>query len=423
MDWLRVEPLDVLCARGNRLFGEPGSFGTVGMPPWPSVFAGALRSWIFAAAKADPRDLLLGNLRGHIAQALGNGVPTGRMLEDGSPEYAVRSGSFRIAWLSLMGSEELLVPTPNDLAVGRPRETPSGEGDEFVHGVPLGASFLKPVDLPEEIRSSLDLDRHLVLRSRANAKPENGFWIDSQGLERYLNGLEPTPDQLIPVSQIWKTEERIGIGMDPLARVVETGKLFTSEAIRLLGHAAFLVAVEGADGLLPVSGVVRRGGDGRGAWAQRTPEVRLLEMVDLGKAAVTGRFRLILSTPGLFPDGWLPFGVDTKNCVLHWSIDGLEMSAKLVAAAVGRFGVVSGWDLAREQPKTAQRMVPAWSVYWFDRAEGEVKEVLERIVKGGLWEVTREIWDAEGKDESVLSWRERRADGFNNALIGLWPKD
>lgn len=37
-----LEPLDVLFLRGNKLFGDPGSYGASLVPPWPSVAAGAL---------------------------------------------------------------------------------------------------------------------------------------------------------------------------------------------------------------------------------------------------------------------------------------------------------------------------------------------------------------------------------------------
>ena len=39
-----IRPLDVVSVRGNRSFGGSGEYGEVNMPPWPSLFAGALRS-------------------------------------------------------------------------------------------------------------------------------------------------------------------------------------------------------------------------------------------------------------------------------------------------------------------------------------------------------------------------------------------
>ncbi|MDY6813388.1 MAG: type III-B CRISPR module-associated Cmr3 family protein, partial [Pseudomonadota bacterium] len=43
-----IEPLDVLFLRGNKLFGDPGSYGEALIPPWPSIAAGALRSRMLA---------------------------------------------------------------------------------------------------------------------------------------------------------------------------------------------------------------------------------------------------------------------------------------------------------------------------------------------------------------------------------------
>ncbi|MBI4864718.1 MAG: hypothetical protein HY815_31355 [Candidatus Riflebacteria bacterium] len=52
MAYLAIEPLDVLHLRGNRLFADSGH-GECVMPPWPSVFAGALRTRILADLGVD----------------------------------------------------------------------------------------------------------------------------------------------------------------------------------------------------------------------------------------------------------------------------------------------------------------------------------------------------------------------------------
>src|SRR6266566_1937100 len=48
MTSLFIEPLDVLALRGNKLFGDPGSYGESLVPPWPSLAAGAIRSMMLA---------------------------------------------------------------------------------------------------------------------------------------------------------------------------------------------------------------------------------------------------------------------------------------------------------------------------------------------------------------------------------------
>ncbi len=39
-----IEPVDVLYLRGNLLFGGAGDHAGAQMPPWPSLFSGAIRS-------------------------------------------------------------------------------------------------------------------------------------------------------------------------------------------------------------------------------------------------------------------------------------------------------------------------------------------------------------------------------------------
>ncbi|MGQ9859911.1 MAG: type III-B CRISPR module-associated Cmr3 family protein [Thermodesulfobacteriota bacterium] len=402
MAWLKIEPLDVICARGNRLFGEPGSFGAAVMPPWPSVFAGALRSMILAAQGADPRDLLLGKVSGDLAEAIGNGVPTDRQLEGGTKEYAVRAGRFRVSWLSLQKDGEPVVPQPADLW-GHP---------------PI---FLKLTELPSGVKASGALGNYLIKHAKVHSKHRGGRFLTLRGLCQYLQGKAPPESEVVSSSELWVSEERIGIGMNSDLRTVETGKLFTTEAIRLLKKTSFLLGVEGADAVLPSSGLLRLGGDGRGAHVESAVSCDPTEWVDIAQIQKSGRFRLILSTPGVFPGGWLPVGVDPKDHRLEWSLEGANMTAKLVSAVLGRFDVISGWDLAREQPKTAQRVVPAWSVYWFDEVGGAVEKVLKRVLRGGLWEVSRSLLEPPETEEALL-WAERKAEGFNNVLIGVWPQ-
>lgn len=402
MAWLRIKPLDVLCARGNRLFGEAGSFGAVEMPPWPSVFAGALRSMILTEQGADPRDLLLGKLSGDLAEAIGNGVPTDRQLEGGTKEYAVRPGRFRVSWVSLQKDGEPVVPQPADLW-GHP------------------PTFLKLRGLPSGVKASGALGNYLVQHAKVPSKHREGRFLTFRGLCQYLQGKAPSESEVVSSSDLWVSEERIGIGMHSARRTVETGKLFTTEGIRLLKNISFLLGVEGADAVLPSSGLIRLGGDGRGAHVDSAVSYDPTEWLDIAQIEKSARFRLILCTPGVFPGGWLPVGVDPKDHRLEWSLEGETMTAKLVSAVLGRYGVISGWDLAREQPKTAQRVVPAWSVYWFEEVRGAVREVLERVLRGGLWEVSKDVLGVAETEEALL-WAERKAEGFNNVLVGVWPQ-
>jgi CRISPR-associated protein Cmr3 len=103
----------------------------------------------------------------------------------------------------------------------------------------------------------------------------------------------------------------------------------------------------------------------------------------------------------------LPGFVEKKSSLVWHSSN---FTARLVAAAINRAEVVSGWDIARHSPKPAQRMAPTGSVYWFDSLEGDL-DGLEEFVKNGLWPLI------ENQDAA------RRAEGFNNVLVAAWPQD
>jgi len=110
-----------------------------------------------------------------------------------------------------------------------------------------------------------------------------------------------------------------------------------------------------------------------------------------------------LLTPGLFRRGWLPDSVVEENGEYWLKANGF--TARLACAAVSRAEVISGWDLLKWLPKTAERAAPAGSVYWFDQLQGDVGKLANWVATG--------IWD-----ENIDS--QRRAEGFNRAWLGAW---
>ena len=204
---------------------------------------------------------------------------------------------------------------------------------------------------------------------------------------------------------LYKPETRLGIALDAASRTASDGALYTTEAIGFKNGAGFVVGVRGAGDLLAAEGMLRLGGDGKAARYREVP-------FDPPAAVVPhagGRFRMLLTTPAVFSDGWLLTGVVPEGASMR--LRGPGFSARLACAAIGRHEVVSGWDLAQWRPKTAQRAAPAGSVYWFDEFDGDGGK-LAGWVAGGLWP----------ENETLSSERQqRRAEGFNNALLCAWP--
>ncbi len=375
-----IEPLDVLYLRGNRLFDGAGADSEVLMPPWPSVFAGALRSRMLIDAGANPLAFAAGraHLPANYAEALGTPEQSGRFT----------LGPVRLAFAGTTGIEPVY-PLPADLQITLAENTAKAT----VHR-------LEPQPLFEGIACSRATRELPLLRSATPAKPATGYWLSTEGWRRYLRGAELDSDHLIKTDSLWKPERRLGIALDPIRRSAAAGKLYTSETVALCRDVGFLVRVYGVEpSILPAQGLLRLGGDGRGAALRRIEPIEE-PAADFERIAASGRFRIVLTAPGLFPDGWRLPGLDASG---RWRLTGA--SAQLVSASVPRAVTVSGWNLAHHAPKPAQRCVPTGAVYWFEGLTGD-PQALGKLAERGLWELAEQNNDPK-----------RRAEGFNRCAI------
>lgn len=415
-----IEPTDSLFVRGNLAFGDSGEHGAAVMPPPPSLFAGALRAAI------------LGRDAGRLARFQRDGK-TGDPLLDGClgvldpVRGEVREeGAFRLSWLSLGGVPaagevvESIHTLPADLVSLSSEDTPAGrqqlprDGDRDP-----ALAVLDPQQKSSFAPAGGPLPMQAVLRCATQRKPQRGRYLRAAGWQRHLEGTLPLDGDAREAAQwcasaeaVHRADSRLGVGLDSATRTASQGLLYTTD-----GHAfsppapgdgardyvatGFVVGVEGTGDLLPDEGMLRLGGDGRSARYRRvsfappglSPE----------RASGGGRFRLVLLTPGLFANGWIPDGVEPEGATLM--LRNAEFSARLVCAAVPRHEVVSGWNLLRWAPKPALRAVPAGSVYWFDDFQGDPGKLA--------------AWAERGLAGHALD-AARRAEGFNLAQLGCW---
>ncbi len=368
-----IEPLDVLFLRGNKLFGDPGSFGESLVPPWPSVAAGALRSAMLAREGVDL-----------VAFALGN-APHPSLGTPGTPgSFAVTA--FTLARRLAGGVVETLHELPADLV--------AEAGDD---GCIQRLRRLVPAQPAAGLLSSSPLPHWPVLAQGERAKPAGGVWLTQAGWAAHLAGRTPGVEQVLTAGQLWAIDPRVGVGLNAATRSAADGQLFTVQAVAFHRSIGFLASVTGARP--PADGVLRFGGDGRGAAISMVPHQPAAADVDaISKAR---RARVVLTTPGLFPSGWRLPAVDGEQRIT-WP----GLSARLTCAAVPRAEVVSGWDLALRSPKPAERAAPAGSVYWLDDLDA-TPEALRKLADGGLW---------LGNDQNA----QRRAEGFNRFSFAAW---
>jgi CRISPR-associated protein Cmr3 len=374
-----IEPMDVLFLRGNRLFGDPGSYGESQVLPWPSVAAGALRSRILADEGVD----LVAFADGKVNHpALGTPSKPGR--------FAVTA--FHLARRFADGRVEILIAPPADLVISE------SEGKAHVRR-------LQPTVLARGLHSSSPLPQLPVLAEDVRGKPASGYWLTQAGWEKYIKGETPAFGDLMKTGQLWAIDHRVGVGLDAQTRRAAEGKLFSVQAVSMAQrhHLAagfdvgFVATVSGA--ALPQSGSVRLGGDARAAVLHMCDAH--LPVVDNAALIAARRCRIVLTTPGLFSEGWRLPGVGSDG---RFKVHGVR--GTLVCAAVPRAETLSGWDLAGHQPKLAQRAAPTGSVYWLDELEAS-PEALGKLVASGLWGETCE--DAQ-----------RRAEGFNRIALATY---
>jgi len=381
-----LQPLDVLYLRGNRLFADAATSGHAVMPPWPSMAAGALRSQLLAAS---PNDW----------DRFGQGQqPAGRLGEVlGTPD---EPGTFRLGALLLANAKDGEVidvywPLPSDVLAHKDSRQNS---QRHVH-------YLQPQPLPSGMACSAPFTALPLLKTAQPAKPDGGLWLNRQGMAAWLNAQPLTASHLLASNALWQIDPRLGIALNPFSRTTADGLLYAADAVALAENIGFLAGINGADDVLPEHGVLRLGGDGRGASHRKVtftaPEP------DWQAIAQDQRFRAVLTSPGLFEHGWRLPGLSRQADGFIWRTD--NFSAHLVTASVSRAETVSGWDLATNRPKPALKAVSTGSVYWFDRFAGDI-EALRKLVEQGLSAI------------SPYPDRKRHAEGFNNIMIAAWPR-
>lgn len=366
---LFIRPVDVLFFRGNRLFGEAGSYGESLMPPPPSVAAGALRSALMAARGIEPAAFATG------------------AVQDPDLGQIDQPGDFTLMDWHLARHDGETVHTfhrlPADLLVKR-----LDDGS-------LSVERMQPTAIPKSVTCSAATEQLAVLPEKERGKPVTNLWLDEQGWQTVLEGKIPQTTHLVESPRLWTTDIRTGVGLHPQTRRADDGKLFATQAIAPTnndqGQTGFVARVQVSD--WPGTLLLRLGGDGRAAIAE--PQAWQPPRAHLADIVAARRARLILTSPGLFPEGWQP-GKDGL-------IQAPGLRARIVCAAVPRAETVSGYDLARRRPKPAERVAPVGSVYWLDDLEAD-EEALNAWLDAGLWA-------ADAIDPM------RRAEGYNRFAI------
>jgi len=180
-------------------------------------------------------------------------------------------------------------------------------------------------------------------------------YLTPAGLERFLDGGVPEPDELIEPESLFGFDRRSGTAIDPDSLATQEGQLYCASFLSLRPGVAMYAELEldGGRGeeLFAEPATIRFGGEGRGAKVRRVDPLRWPDRrAELAAADPPARCLILLTTPAPLARRWQPAG---------W-----PPGCKLIAACVPGYEPVSGWDLARGGPKPARYAIPAGSAFF-----------------------------------------------------------
>jgi len=358
-----IEPRDTLVLGDGRGIGQSTATRSLELP-WPSSVAGLLRT----EGGRHPETRVFDTSKAAAARGWKVRGPLAVDLDDrGEPA----------GWLAPAPRDAVFFGSDADAVVRRqlvPRGSPAGATN-----LPTGLQLIGMDGAPE-------------VRKPWTRAPRYWRWRE---FEQWLVAPQ---DRIQAVTDFGRNaperERRHHVSISSTTRTVKEHVLFEIEHVNyrsgLNRGIALAATFEGPE---LDSRVVGLGGERRLSFMRPTsvplpkPPNALAESIKRSRQA-----RLVLLTPAIFDEGFRPSAIP---------------GASLIAAAVDRPLVVSGWDWAvnggRGAPKAARRCAPAGSVYWVRLDDG----------------VDAAAWVNERWLESLSSDAQDRCDGFGLAAVGV----
>jgi CRISPR-associated protein Cmr3 len=394
------EPSDFLFFRDNKPFTGGESFAGYSLDlPLPQVIYGAARTWLLQQVGVDFKRFAAFTTLDEAAKVYPITRATGLPHVAGSLQIR---GPFLATHQSAAESVSLYYPSPLDVVKF---DKPKGRAKNLYTilnptldqpgQTNLPAAYLQPLMLKPE-----------VSQSGREAEDLEGMLFSERAMGEYLNitleTRQKNEGQILSIEELVQREERIGIAIGENG-VVKTGQLYSLEGRRMVEGAGLVVDITGlADEVLAeLDGqALHLGGERRFGRLIQIKSEADTDNSPSPPSDLSNKFKLALITPALFKHGWLPGWLDPDTGQGH--LPGTSLKVRLVAAAVGRPIVFSGFDLARNRPKPLRRAVPAGSVYYFELLAGNPGQLVKSF-----------HYANSVSDENGLA-------GFGTTLIGKW---
>ena len=347
-----IEPNDVLMFRDGKPFaGGDDHFARGSFPPPPSTIYGAIRSHIlslksgkFQTFKKEP-----------------NKISKEITDEIGFPDEL---GTLKITYFGIAENHVAQVkqyfPMPKDVAKQKGKDN-----GRFYILKPQGSiQDIILTDMPAGLG-------HLWVPTEESLESASGFLSEDE-MAKYLMGA--VPGNVIDSNRVYEIEERTGIRKNRLTRSVETGGLYSVVYFRMNNNFGFALEVTGTQ-LLPDLGILRLGGDHRSANYCKHSWNDIDNKPVKNKVSQDKHFKLVLLTPAVFEQGWIPDGIniDTREGLIN------NVKVKIIASCIGKPIGIGGFDIVKGIPKVMNKAVPAGSVYYFELLDQDIEKLFSNL--------------------------------------------
>jgi CRISPR-associated protein Cmr3 len=378
--WI-IEPRDPLIARDGRPFtADPGARAKSLPFPFPSTTAGTVRTR-YGFTQGDFNDEAQ---KENLIRAVKKIAVLGPLLVELNNEGEI---------------EDWLLPAPADAAMF---EAGAKHG-RLKHLVPL----LPPEDAHTDLTTDLlPMGFASGVVKQKSLKDAPRFWRRGKFFEWLAN----PRDESVELDKLGHGgpvgESRVHLRIDPRTQAAEEGFLYQTSGLeftRRLNCKPLRLALAVRTSASLSEGIAPLGGEQRlSHWRESSAsfpacpdDVR--ERIKNDKGC-----RVILLTPAHFRAGFCP----------GWLLQARDgVTPRLVAAAVRRPQVVSGWDYEIRKPKPTRRLAPAGSVF-FLKLDGDEQNIDQWI---------NTVWiNCVSDDDENGNPDQARLDGFGLAALGVW---
>ena len=323
---IQIDPLDTLFFKDSRPFTMSEETWAKGIfPPYPSVIYGALRSAYFADHTEDLK----------------------KANEVGDPTAGLK---IRGLYFLNRQDDEIYLPLPLDCVMEK------GAGNSV--------SLLQMKELSGIVSSC---PTRYVLKGGGDVENVEEGLINKKALNEYLKCSKESFSSVIRLSDMVLTEPKVGISIDKKKGRAAEGMLYRIGTKRL-NKLCLVVDFEGLE--LPEHGMMKLGGEGKAVSYRR---IGLSQPVVDNYSSTNSKFKVYLSTPAFFTNGWLPGWIDQKTLV--GKIGNIEV--ELLTAAIAKPSSIGGFDMKTQKPKPMRKTVPAGSVYYFEIQDSSFQDALD----------------------------------------------